>query len=121
MRMAHSEKPDLILLDLHLPAGGGEFVMESLAAHPETASIPIVIMTGDPDVDRSQMKSKGAVEVFCKPMDVHAFLNTIRRALEPPAATAGLEPAGPVSLGDRAVGGERSATGTAASSDLLPA
>ena len=121
MRMAHSEKPDLILLDLHLPAGGGEFVMESLAAHPETASIPIVIMTGDPDVDRSQMKSKGAVEVFCKPMDVHAFLNTIRRALEPRVVAAGPETAGPMAAGDRAAGGDRSASGTAASTDLLPA
>lgn len=121
VRMAHSEKPDLILLDLHLPAGGGEFVMESLSAHPETASIPIVIMTGDPDVNRSQMKSKGAVEVFCKPMDVHAFLNTIRRALEPPAATVVVEPAGPVTVGDRVAVGERSGSGTSSSTDLLPA
>lgn len=57
--------------------------MESLSRQPDTAGIPIVIMTGDPDVDRTQMKLKGALEVFCKPMDVHAFLNTIRRALEP--------------------------------------
>ncbi|MDB6070548.1 MAG: ArsR family transcriptional regulator [Verrucomicrobiales bacterium] len=122
VRMAHSEKPNLILLDLHLPAGGGEFVMESLAGHPETASIPIVIMTGDPDVDRVQMKSMGAVEVFCKPMDVHAFLNTIRRALEPRAATP--EPAATDAsgtMGERSVGDERSGPGVASSTDLLPA
>jgi twitching motility two-component system response regulator PilH len=107
VRMAHQEKPDLILLDLHLPAGGGEFVMESLSRQPDTAGIPIVIMTGDPDVDRTQMKLKGAVEVFCKPMDVHAFLNTIRRALEPTT-----EPV------PRATG-SRETTGS--STDLLPA
>lgn len=103
VRMAHREKPDLILLDLHLPAGGGEFVMESLQRDPETSVIPIVIMTGDPNVDRSHMRSKGAVAVFCKPMDVHVFLNTILSALEPgelpregaiPIRGAGLEMAG---------------------------
>lgn len=81
VRMARSENPDLILLDLHLPAGGGGFVMDSLKRQPEFAQIPIIIMTGDPDVDRTQMKLRGALEVYCKPMDVHAFLQTIRRAL----------------------------------------
>lgn len=82
VRMARQELPDLILLDLHLPAGGGEFVMDSLSRQPETAAIPVIIMTGDPEVDRTRMKLKGAVEVYCKPMDVHVFLNTIRQTLE---------------------------------------
>lgn len=81
VRMVRSETPDLILLDLHLPAGGGEFVMDSLKRQPELAHIPIIIMTGDPDVDRTQMKLRGALEVYSKPMDVHAFLQTIRKAL----------------------------------------
>jgi len=92
VRMARSELPDLIVLDLHLPAGGGEFVMESLGRQPELAAIPIVIMTGDPDVDRTQMKLRGAVEVYCKPMDVHAFLNTIRRTLEDTSENATVLP-----------------------------
>lgn len=91
VRMAHSERPDLILLDWHLPAGGGAFVMENLRRGPETARIPIVIMTGDLEVDRERMKADGALEVFSKPMDVHAFLRTIRAALvdpTPPPADA---------------------------------
>jgi len=117
VRMARSELPDLIVLDLHLPAGGGEFVMESLSRQPELAKIPIVIMTGDPDVDRTQMKLRGAVEVYCKPMDVHAFLNTIRRALEasPPDSAAEAE----TETTPRASTGSR--LGDGSSSDLLPA
>ena len=34
VRLARSEKPDLVLLDLHLPCGGGEFVLESLQKQP---------------------------------------------------------------------------------------
>lgn len=86
VRMARSESPDLILLDLHLPAGGGEFVMDSLNGQPELAGIPIIIMTGDPDADRTLLKQRGALEVFRKPMDVHAFLQAIRRALDAPPA-----------------------------------
>ena len=110
VRMAHSEKPDLILLDLHLPAGGGEFVMQSLQRQPETARIPVIIMTGDPDVDSTLMKLRGALEVFRKPMDVHAFLNAIRRVLD---ETSAVEP--PESLRQTARPVEN------APGDLLPA
>ncbi len=92
VHMARSENPDLMLLDLHLPAGGGEFVLESLHRQPELAHIPVIIMTGDPDVDRTRMKLKGALEVFTKPLDVHDFLQAIVRVLQDPALTAGSSP-----------------------------
>ena len=111
VRMAHSERPDLILLDWHLPAGGGAFVMENLRRREETARIPIVIMTGDLEMDRERMKADGALEVFSKPMDVHAFLRTIRGALADPAAPPIME-AGSTLL-------ERQGEGAA--EELLPA
>ncbi len=110
VRMAHSERPDLILLDWHLPAGGGAFVMENLRREAETAQIPIVIMTGDLEVDRERMKADGALEVFSKPMDVHAFLRTIRGALADPV-TSSTDAGAPVV--------ERQNEGAAA--ELLPA
>lgn len=78
VRLAHSERPDLILLDLHLPCGGGEFVMESLQRLPDTARIPVIIMSGDADMDEPALRARGAVAVFRKPVDVHAFLRAIR-------------------------------------------
>ena len=110
VRMARSETPDLILLDLHLPAGGGEFVMDSLKRQPELAHIPIIIMTGDPDVDRTHMKLRGALEVFRKPMDVHAFLQAIRTILQDPAPAEKSDPR----LADRA-------SDPIGSTELLPA
>ena len=67
-------------------------------------------MTGDPDVDRTQMKLRGALEVFCKPMDVHAFLQAIRRSLNdlpPPVESTPRSAARPVT--------------TTESQELLPA
>lgn len=78
VRLARSEKPDLILLDLHLPCGGGEFVMQSLAKQPDCRRIPVIIMSGDVDMDEDALRELGAVAVFRKPVDVHAFLHAIK-------------------------------------------
>ena len=81
LRMVRSERPDLMLLDLHLPAGGGHFVLESLRKQPEFRDLPVIIMSGDTEMDEQQLTDMGAVGVFRKPMDVHAFLKTVRKAL----------------------------------------
>ena len=81
VRLAHSEKPDLILLDLHLPCGSGEFVLQSLAKQPDCCHIPVIIMSGDMNMDEDSLRAMGAVAVFRKPVDVHAFLRAIREAL----------------------------------------
>lgn len=77
VRLARSEQPDLILLDLHLPCGGGEFVLESLQKQPECRRIPVIIMSGDADMDEERLRGLGAVAIFRKPVDVHAFLRSI--------------------------------------------
>ncbi len=78
VRMARSEQPALILLDMHLPCGGGEFVLESLRKHPACAWIPVIIMSGDTDLDEDALGEMGAVAVFRKPVDVHAFLRAVK-------------------------------------------
>ena len=45
IRMAHSERPSLILLDLMMPEKDGFAVLEALQSSPETASIPVVVIT----------------------------------------------------------------------------
>lgn len=44
--LAQQKKPDLILLDLGLPAGGGELVIERLQMVAETRDIPIIVVSG---------------------------------------------------------------------------
>ncbi|MCX6791045.1 MAG: response regulator [Candidatus Gribaldobacteria bacterium] len=45
LRLAKSEKPDLVLLDLILPKMDGFEVLEQLKSDPETKEIPIIILT----------------------------------------------------------------------------
>jgi CheY-like chemotaxis protein len=47
LRLAHEERPEVILLDLQMPGMGGEEVCRRLRAEPATAAIPIVLMSGD--------------------------------------------------------------------------
>ncbi len=46
LRHAFETRPDLILLNLILPAGSGEEVVANLRKAPETRSIPVFIMSG---------------------------------------------------------------------------
>src|SRR5438477_6541714 len=46
LRALGQERPDLILLDLMLPAASGSTVLRKLAANPLTSDIAIIVVTG---------------------------------------------------------------------------
>jgi len=56
LRLAKSEKPDLILLDLILPKKDGFEIIEELKKNPETADLKIIVLTNlgsSKDVERA--------------------------------------------------------------------
>lgn len=56
LNVAKKEKPDLILLDLILPKKEGFAVLEGLKGDPETAKIPVIILSnleGTADVEKA--------------------------------------------------------------------
>jgi CheY-like chemotaxis protein len=58
LRHAFQKKPDLILLNLALPAGGGENVLASLRKSPETQLIPVFIMSSLLPAKKLEEKAK---------------------------------------------------------------
>jgi CheY-like chemotaxis protein len=80
--LAKQHRPDLILLDLHLPDIPGEEVFRRLQAEPTTNEIPIVIVSADasPETLR-RLEALGASRFLTKPVNVPLFLQTVDEML----------------------------------------
>jgi DNA-binding response OmpR family regulator len=82
VNQARKEKPDLILLDLSLPAGDGYVVMERLKAMPALEGIPVIVVSArDPATEEERFAQSGADAYFRKPFDYDELLKAISRAL----------------------------------------
>lgn len=82
---ARKEQPDLVLLDLGLPAGDGFVVMQRLQTLLSTATIPIVVLSSR-DLANGEEASKraGAVAYLQKPVDFEKLLKVIVEAIGTP-------------------------------------
>jgi two-component system KDP operon response regulator KdpE len=80
--MAQKERPDLIILDIGLPAGDGYVVLERLQQAASLATIPVIVLTArDPQSNQERMLQAGATAFFQKPADNVEFLEAVRAAL----------------------------------------
>jgi DNA-binding response OmpR family regulator len=79
---AVKENPDLILLDLGLPAGDGFVVMERLDNIESLSSVPVIVMSArDPQGHRDRALGAGAKAYIQKPVDNDELLATIGKVL----------------------------------------
>ena len=79
---AQKQKPDLILLDIGLPAGDGFLVMERLRKRPLLSDIPVIVVSArDPAMNRDRALKAGAAAYFQKPADNDALMAAIKEAL----------------------------------------
>lgn len=85
--MAVEIKPDIILMDLGLPVMDGWEATQKIKAAPETAHIPIIVLTAHalPDALK-KAKLSGADELDIKPVDFPGLLKKIAALLSPLAA-----------------------------------
>jgi signal transduction histidine kinase/CheY-like chemotaxis protein len=76
--LAHQHRPDLILLDLHLPDIPGDQILHRLRADPETRAIPVVVVSADATEGRiRRLKEAGAMDYLTKPIDVRRLLDLV--------------------------------------------
>ena len=80
--LAQKERPNLIILDLGLPAGDGFSVLKNLQQYPALSTIPVIVLTArDPEGNEKRTLQSGAVAFFQKPADNNELLDVIRTAL----------------------------------------
>ena len=82
MAVAQRENPNLIILDLGLPAGDGFVVLKRLQDSDALSSIPVIVLTArDPQSNQEKALQAGATAFFQKPADNSELLAVIRATL----------------------------------------
>ncbi|WP_165821196.1 ATP-binding protein [Nocardioides gansuensis] len=82
MDLARRHRPDLVLLDRHLPDMLGEDVLRELSADTQTAGIPVIVVSADAmEKSASIFRSMGADAFVAKPIDAEEFWRTISTVL----------------------------------------
>ena len=84
LELARRHRPDLILLDVHLPDMTGAEVLGHLRADPQTRDIPVVVLSADATpVQIARLLKAGAADYLTKPLDIRQFLRVLDDALQP--------------------------------------
>lgn len=80
---ASRSMPDLILMDLAMPHGNGEYLLDVIKRNEQTADIPVIVLTGMRD---NQMKRRlmriGAAQYLTKPLRLDDLVHEISRFVD---------------------------------------
>ena len=80
LRLAQEKKPDLLLVDMHMPGGlSGEDVIRELRSK-DYGQIPVFILSGEP-VDTAELSRLRADEAVMKPFDLPELISRMRQHL----------------------------------------
>ncbi len=75
-------EPDLILLDIMLPAGGGLELLKHIRTNVKTFSRPVIVLTAKVDKETKEAADKlGISGYFVKPIDMAKLLDRIKAVL----------------------------------------
>lgn len=80
MNMARELKPDLIILDIRMPAANGLSVLRLLKTDESTAAIPVVVATGE--VDFRLGADAGHEALLWKPYTQRQFVQLVKPILD---------------------------------------
>ncbi len=82
LAVAQKEHPDLIILDLGLPAGDGFVVLERLQNSDLLSDVPVIVLTArDPQGNEKRALDAGATAFFQKPVDNAELLEVLRASV----------------------------------------
>ncbi len=75
----NNNKPDLVILDLLMPIMSGEELIQEMQGHPETADIPIVLLSTRPS---ARGYKKDAFPLISKPFSPDELQKVVRQILQ---------------------------------------
>jgi CheY-like chemotaxis protein len=82
-----SDRPDVVLMDLHLPILDGWEATRQIKANPQTQNIPVIALTADAIAgEREKALAAGCDDYETKPIDLPRLLQKITKLLAPPVS-----------------------------------
>ncbi len=81
MSMVVREKPDLVILDIGLPAGNGIFVLENIRRNESLYLTPVIVWSGAPAFRPQEAIDAGANCFLPKPCSNESILHVVEAAL----------------------------------------
>lgn len=83
LALAVEFRPDVVVMDLSLPSMDGWAAIASLSAHPDTAAIPVVILSAHTfPADEQRAKETGAAAFLAKPCPPDHLARIVREVSE---------------------------------------
>ena len=82
VQVAKAELPDLILLDIKMPLGGGIKAFEKMKSISSTSNIPVIFITAFPSVEvKKLVMEMGAEDFVSKPFNSALLIDKINKVL----------------------------------------
>lgn len=83
MRKARALKPDLVILDYHMPGSTGAHLFESLRRNRQSRLTPILFMSGEasPEQILAEITDTEASQFLSKPVHLDEFRKAVRELL----------------------------------------
>lgn len=83
LEVAASEQPDLILMDVMMPVMNGFDAVRKLKENPETAKIPVVMLSAKSQVyEQEEGLESGAARYICKPFTPMQLVEQVAEFIE---------------------------------------
>ncbi|MBS2032369.1 MAG: diguanylate cyclase [Deltaproteobacteria bacterium] len=83
VRLARTERPDVVLMDLFMPRLDGFAALEDLRRDPRTVETPVIFLSGSGDEQvKLRVLGLGAADYLVKPFSPRELLARVEKALE---------------------------------------
>ena len=84
--------PHLVLLDFMMPYLDGRDELQLMRMTPETADIPVIIVTayGEVKQQEEELRKLGVIEIVLKPFDLDSLMGLVKRTIGEPREAQGV-------------------------------
>jgi DNA-binding response OmpR family regulator len=77
----HNNHPDLVILDAFLPDIDGRDICKTLKLDKNTRDMPVIICSGNDDIEQSLAQEGGPNDVLHKPFDISSLIYKVQTHL----------------------------------------